>query len=511
MGSGLSVDADAESAYSFIACAEFCAKRTFPSLARELRKSHIGVRVSRSALLHTRRREIAMIREIPDTDEMEAAEMHVLKRGIEFERALEESRIVIGDTLLHIAARSGSVECVDYLLMNGFDNCILSANGRGEVPSEAATSRATKMRLDDLALVIEVAGQRFSLQNIAWQVVASARRVFGVWHYNSLHECGCIVRALCGLKRSDEQFLLMTRIVAAEAKRAGVAVHREGLKIGYDMLDATYNDKTKTYDPTQAEENFQALPVSTIDHHCRVCFDYCFWSDPYWESRYSGYATPEPFRIELYREWIMVAVRYWIQIALSVRREEINVVRKEEDELKQIEVEKKMKIKQMLADEKKGVEREEGWVAEVEHEPNPVEIYIQDKKSLWKRLYSKSGKIPTEMKQFFRENGLKKSKAKQVLGIDPGASLKIDKAQMKMAILGHNPLERAVWGARLSPPGRSEVVSADIGCLREFTGMPELIEARVQRTEGEDGVVIEQLHDLPLGQGIDDNVLDHVA
>ena len=506
MGSGLSVDADAESAYSFIACADACAKRNTNLLMRELKRTHVGVRVSRSALLHTRRREIAMIREIPDTEEMESAEMHVLKRGIEFERAIEKSKIVIGDTLLHIAARSGSVDCVDFLLYNGFDNCILFANGRGELPSDSAASRATKQRLDDLALVIEVAGPRFSLQNIAWQVVSSARRVFSTWQYNSLHECGCIVRALCGLKRSDEQFLIMTRIVAAEAKRAGVAVHREGLKLGYEYLDATYNDKTKTYDPTLAEETYQNLDTSIIDQHCRVCFDYCFWSDPYWENRYAGgEETPEMFRIELYREFMLVAIRYWIQIAFNVRKEEIMILRKEEEELKNIEIEKKLKVKKMLEDEKKGIEREEGWVVEVEREPDPVEIYITDKKNYWKKLYSKNGKIPKDMKDFFRENGLKKSKAKKVLGIDPGASLKIDKAQMKMAILGHNPLERACWGARLSPPGRSEVVASDIGALREFTGMPDLIEAKVERTEGEDGHVIEQIHD------INDDVLDHVA
>ena len=44
------------------------------------------------------------------------------------------------------------------------------------------------------------------------------------------------LRALSGLKRSDEQFLVMTKIVAAEAKRAGVAVHREGLKLGNVFL-----------------------------------------------------------------------------------------------------------------------------------------------------------------------------------------------------------------------------------------------------------------------------------
>ena len=506
MGSGLSVDADAETAYSFIACADFCAKRQFNSLYSELRKQHIGVRVSRSALLHTRRREIAMIREIPDTDEMEAAEMHVLKRGIEFERAIEVGQIVIGDTLLHVAARSGSVECVDYLLHNGFDNCILSANGRGQVPSEAAASRETRQRLDDLALVIEIAGPRFSLQNIAWQVVASARRVFGMWHYNSLHECGCIVRALCGLKRSDEQFLIMTRIVAAEAKRAGVSVHREGLKLGYEYLDATFNEKNKTYDVTVAEETYLALPKTTIDAHCRRCFDYCFWADPYWESRYGGgYSTPELFRVELYREWIYVAIRYWIQIAFTVRKEEIGLLQQEQNKVLLVEQERKEKIIQMLQDEKKGVERAEGWVADVEHEPDPVEIYIDDKKGVWKKLYSKNGRIPKDMKEFFKENGLRKSRAKKVLGIDPGAAIKLDKAQMKQAILGHNPLERAVWGARLTPPGRSEVVAADISCLREFTGIPELVEARVSRTEGDEGHVIEQVHD------IDEDVLDHVA
>ena len=505
MGSGLSVDADAETAYSFIASADACVQCDHIKLLKEVRREHIGVRVSRSALLHTRRREIAMIREIPDTSEMERAEMHVLKRGIQFERAIEEERIVIGDTLLHIAARAGSVECVDHLLHSGFDVCILSSNGRGAVPSEAAASRATRQRLDDLALVIEVAGAQFSLQNIAWQVVASARRVFSVWHFNSLHECGCIVRALSGLKRSDEQFLVMTRLVAAEATRAGVAIHREGLKLGYEMLDGTFDETTRSYDPVKAEEKYQALPTDIIDQHWKKCLEYCFWSDPYWESRYYGIDTPEEFRIDLYREWIRVAIRYWIQIAFNSRKDELDLMKEEEDEEKQIEQEKKEKIMKLLADERNGVERDENWTPEVEHEPNPVEIYIEDHQKIWKKLYSKTGKIPKEMKTFFRENGLKKSRAKKVLGIDPGAMLKLNKAQMKMAILGHDPLERAVWGARLMPPGRSEVVSADIGALREFTGMPELVDARVERTEGDEGHVIEQNHI------IDDDEIDDIA
>ena len=243
-----------------------------------------------------------------------------------------------------------------------------------------------------------------------------------------------------------------------------------------------------------------------IDEYCRDCLSYCFWSDPYWENRYVNIETPEPFRLGLYREWIRVAIRYWIQIASVTRKEEMEKMNQEENDEIEIENEKKKKLIKLLENERKGIERNDDWTPDVEHEPDPILVYIEDHTLTWKKLYSKTGKIPKDMKIFFRENNLKKSKAKKILGIDPGAaSLKMNKAEMKMAILGHDPLERAVWGARLAPPGRSEVVSADIGALREFTGMSELAEARVTRTEGEEGHVIEQIYI------VDDNEVDEIA
>ena len=496
MGSGLSVDADAEAAYSFIACADACCRKDPVQVAKELDPDHhVGVRVSRSALMHTKRREITMIRQIPDSNERERAEDHVLRRSIEFEKAIEDGRIVVGDTLLHIAARSGSPEIVEFLLHNGFDACILDANGVGNVPSEVAATRPIRQLLDDLALVIEVAGPRFSLQNIAWQAVGTARRVFSVWHINSLHETSCIVRAITGLKRSDEQFLPVCKVVAAEAKRASVAVHREGLKLGYLLLDATFDPETRTYDPTAAEEAFQSLSDEEIDVHWKRIADYMLWGDPYWESRYIEIdKTPEEFRINLYREWIRVAVRYWVQIAFAARKHEMEDLKNMEKEEAELEEAKKKKLKDMLVAERKGVERPEDWVPDVIKEDDPVEVFIADHAPTWKKLYSKSGKIPKDMKNFFRENGLKKSRARKVLGIAKGE--KITKAQMKASILGHDPLERAVWSARLAPPGRPEQVAADFGALVEFTGMPDLVEVPVQRTEGPDGKVIEQFHKL---------------
>ena len=502
MGSGLSVDADAETAYSFIAAADACARRDLPRVAREVRPLHVGVRVSRSALLHTRRREITMIREIPDSGEKERAETHVMKRGIEFERAVEAKRVLIGDTLLHIAARAGSANVVGYLLHHGFDACILDVNGTGEVPAESATTRPIRQLLDDLALVIEVAGPRFGLQNVAWRTVATVRRVFGVWHFNSLHECGCLVRAITGLKRSDEQFLMVTKIVAAEAKRAGVSVHREGLKIGYLLVDATFDPETRTYDPVAAEEAFALLSDAEIDVHWKRCFDYCLWGDKYWEGGYvvggdgreGGERTPEGFRIELYREWIRVAVRYWIQIAFAARKIEMEDIRAEEQAELALEQAQKDKLMEQLKAERAGEERPEDWVPEVEKEPDPVDEYILEHASTWKKLYSKTGRIPKDMKAFFKENGLRKSRAKRVLGIAADAKLTVSKAAMKKSILGHDPLEAAVWTARLCPPGRPEQVAAEMEALREFTGMPDLVDVRVERSEGDDGGrVLEQV------------------
>ena len=85
MGSGLSVDADAETAYGFIACADACCRRDPVQVAKELDPDyHVGVRVSRSALMHVKRREITMIRQIPDSIEQERAQEHVHRRSIEF-------------------------------------------------------------------------------------------------------------------------------------------------------------------------------------------------------------------------------------------------------------------------------------------------------------------------------------------------------------------------------------------------------------------------------------------
>ena len=61
-----------------------------------------------------------------------------------------------------------------------------------------------------------------------------------------------------------------------------------------------------------------------------------------------------------------------------------------------------------------------------------------------------------------------------------------------------------MWSARLAPPGRPEQVAADMVALVEFTGMPDLREARVERTEGENGTVIEQYHKIEGDEDRDD-------
>ena len=67
------------------ACADACCRRDPVQVAKELDPDyHVGVRVSRSALMHVKRREITMIRQIPDSIEQERAQEHVHRRSIEF-------------------------------------------------------------------------------------------------------------------------------------------------------------------------------------------------------------------------------------------------------------------------------------------------------------------------------------------------------------------------------------------------------------------------------------------
>lgn len=97
--------------------------------------------------------------------------------------------------------------------------------------------------MNDLALVFEICGARFELQNLAWGLLKDVRRVWSCWMINSFHEAGCVVRALTQLKRSDSTFFTaLSNLVVRESQKIGRKVHKRGLEIAKLILYNTrYN------------------------------------------------------------------------------------------------------------------------------------------------------------------------------------------------------------------------------------------------------------------------------
>ena len=134
----------------------------------------------------------------------------------------------------------------------GFARCILDANGQGSSPAEVASSRPVQQNLADLALVLDVAGPNYTLEHIAWKFVGLFRQVWSVWHVNSFHEAGCLVRALTALRRSDPYFMTFAHIAVKEAQSCGRRVHEIGMRRALELLDATKDEDTRTFSPKDA-------------------------------------------------------------------------------------------------------------------------------------------------------------------------------------------------------------------------------------------------------------------
>ena len=112
-------------------------------------------------MMHLRRKEIVEMSDVIDTNIRERSMGHIHRRGIEFERAVEQGILELGDTLLHIAARRGDMNMCLYLIEQGGDRGILDANSRGYIPAEVTSNKDIERDLNDLALVFEVCGARF--------------------------------------------------------------------------------------------------------------------------------------------------------------------------------------------------------------------------------------------------------------------------------------------------------------------------------------------------------------
>ena len=108
MGSGISIETDVDLAYDFIATVDATSRGGEKGM--EILKTHLQtnprrllrVRLSRSAMMHLRRKEIVEMSDVIDTNIRERSMGHIHRRGIEFERAVEQRILLIQYCILQL-------------------------------------------------------------------------------------------------------------------------------------------------------------------------------------------------------------------------------------------------------------------------------------------------------------------------------------------------------------------------------------------------------------------------
>ena len=123
MGSGISIETDVDLAYDFIATVDAASRGGEKGM--EILKAHLAanprrllrVRLSRSAMMHLRRKEIVEMADVIDTNLREQSMGHIHRRGIEFERAVEHGVLELGK-LRHILRLFLFLRGINYLFFH---------------------------------------------------------------------------------------------------------------------------------------------------------------------------------------------------------------------------------------------------------------------------------------------------------------------------------------------------------------------------------------------------------
>ncbi|KAF0757115.1 hypothetical protein AaE_004373 [Aphanomyces astaci] len=242
-------------------------------LQKETFDQAVGFQISRASYLELCNRTEGRIDAIADSRTKAAKLDKHLNEKMDFFAAVEEvdrlmlvvcvGKIVLGDTLLHVAVRLGHVEIIGYWLDNGLKENV--PNFRGEFAHQVCTHPAIQLLMDDVVLVHDVLG--FDYEDEA--------KMFDTT------ETALLVKVV-GDVRSSHPFLnKYLKIANTLADRYRSRVIHLCLPVAIDLLRE--ND-TKAYD---AKKALLAWPTTDKLHlmwDVRPCvvLQQLFWITPAW-------------------------------------------------------------------------------------------------------------------------------------------------------------------------------------------------------------------------------------
>ncbi|TYZ62926.1 hypothetical protein PybrP1_003306 [[Pythium] brassicae (nom. inval.)] len=201
-----------------------------------------ALQLSRASYLDIVMREQVDVDTITDSLEREERQNALMDEKMELFAALEQGRLVLGDTLLHIAVRLGYEDVIDFLVLTDHPpstgaNTTQTPNFKGELPEHVAgANRFVQLFLGNVSDVHEVFGFEYRSEPRVHRLVHSLRRVWPLWMFDGQQEAGNLVRVLFSARSSDPAFGNLVKVAHAVGERFRLAVSSEGVQLALQFV-----------------------------------------------------------------------------------------------------------------------------------------------------------------------------------------------------------------------------------------------------------------------------------
>lgn len=308
--------------------------------------------ISRATYLDIIMHEQVTIDTITDSLEREAQQNALMDEKMEFFAAVERGKLVLGDTLLHIAVRLGHEGVVDFLLLTdhtqphssgsrittasvpktlqtagaaptsrskpgtpaphpdgglaaapvGALNTTQTPNFKGELPKDVVgTNRFLRLFLENVADVHDVFGFEYRDEPRVHRLVTSLRRIWPLWMFDGQQEVASLVRVLYSARSSDPAFGNLVKVAGAASDRFRRTLSLDGVQLALRLVRKHDNDFHAAR---------QALATDwTSDEKRRVLFETLFRR---WFRAWKWRRHDE--RDRMYADLFDTAMDAWLQI-----------------------------------------------------------------------------------------------------------------------------------------------------------------------------------------------------
>lgn len=241
-----------------------------------------ALQISRATYLDIVMQEQVEIDMITDSLEREEQQNALMDEKMEFFAAVEHGKLVLGDTLLHIAVRLGHETIVDFLLLTdhhlrsrggppttaqppkipqtpstplvpsgvsqstlsvssvsppGFLNTTQTPNFKGELPKNVVGENLfVKLFLENVSDVHEVVGFEYKDESKAHRFVGSLRHIWPLWMVDGQQEIANLVRVLYDIRSSDPAFGNLVKVSSLICERFRAVVSQDGVQLAIRLM-----------------------------------------------------------------------------------------------------------------------------------------------------------------------------------------------------------------------------------------------------------------------------------